>query len=352
MRHGLAAATLALLPFTAWGEIVHDSVACARAGGFPRLEAALAGGRVARARVFFRAKGSPHWYATAMTPAREGRLVGVLPRPAEGLEAFEYYIEVTDTAMRSSRTPDHLVVVGRGPADCRGGVMVMGLDSGTVAVEAPAGAPSLPAGFDSASVTAATSSAPASATASASAGGGGATTAVLVGAGVAAAAAAVAIAAAGDDSGGADGGGGEGSNGGGGNGGNAGGGGNPPGTTPGTTPSGPPVVGVSASTPVDDPVPFTLEVGGRTLSSNGELVRLEVALAPGAYEARVTAARSTVIFFGFRGGGVSGPGGVEIGSLEPSHALFNTTPPCGVGLQPSTSASVRFRVVPSGNVCP
>jgi hypothetical protein len=108
---------------------------------------------------------------------------------------------------------------------------------------------------------------------------------------------------------------------------------------------------VSASTPVDAPVPFTLEVGGRTVTSNGEMILVDVTLPPDTYEARVTAARPTVIFFGFRAGQGSGPGGVEIGSLEPSHALFNTTPPCGVGLQSSTSASVRFRVVPSGNVC-
>jgi hypothetical protein len=108
---------------------------------------------------------------------------------------------------------------------------------------------------------------------------------------------------------------------------------------------------VSASTPVNAPVPFTLEVAGRTVSSNGEMVLVDVTLPPGTYEARVTAARSTVIFFGFRAGQGSGPGGVEVGSIEPSHALFNTTPPCGVGLQPSTAASVRFRVVASGPVC-
>jgi len=342
MRYAMTVAALALLPAAAPAELVHDSVACARAGKFPRLEAALTGAPVARARVFFRAKGSPHWYAVAMAPTREGRLVGVLPRPEKGLEAFEYYIEVTDTAMTASRTPDQSVVVGTGPADCRGGVMAIGVDSASVSLEAPAGAPSVPSGFSSAGLSAAGSAASTTAAA-----GGGATKAVLIGVGLAAAGAGIAATAGGGD----DGDGSDGANGGGNGGGNNGGGTGPGTTTPGTQPSGPTVVAVTVSTPVNAPVPFTAQFQGRSVSSGGEMVRLEATTPPGAYDVVVSAAATTTVFFGFHPGAGTGPGGVVLDSWQPSAPITITTPPCGFGVGPAASVTVRFQVATSGSLC-
>jgi hypothetical protein len=349
MRTALAAALL-LAPAAAAADLVHDPVGCARGGAFPRLEARMAGATVARARVLFRARGTPHWYAVPMKMEADGRLVGLLPRPAQGLEAFEYYIEVTDTAMAAIRTADQSVVVARGPADCRGGLMAIGVDSGAVAVEAPAGAPALPAGFSGAGLTAAGSAAP---SAAATAGGGGAGKAILIGAGVAAAGAGVAVAAGGGD------GGDEGGDGGGGDGGPAttspSGPGTPGGTTPGatpsTSPSGPTVVAVTVSTPVNAPVPFTAQVFGRSVSSGGEMVRIEGEAPAGAYTVSVSAAGTTTIFFGFHPGMNTGPGGVEVGSWQPSAPVTITTPPCGFGVGPTASASVTFRVAASGSLC-
>jgi hypothetical protein len=102
---------------------------------------------------------------------------------------------------------------------------------------------------------------------------------------------------------------------------------------------------------VNAPVPFTAQVFGRSVSSGGEMVRIEGEAPAGTYTVSVSAAGSTTIFFGFHPGMNTGPGGVEVGSWQPSAPVTITTPPCGFGVGPTASASVTFRVAASGNLC-
>src|SRR5262245_40504016 len=84
--------------FAAAATITHDAVGCVVVEEFPRLVARVSPMEsVGRARVVFRAEGSPHWYAVAMS--REGDVyAAALPKPKASLHRFQYYIEVADTA--------------------------------------------------------------------------------------------------------------------------------------------------------------------------------------------------------------------------------------------------------------
>src|SRR4051812_44386648 len=101
---------------TAQVQIDHAAVSCVVAEKFPRLEAhALPPDAVARAAVHFRTAADGPWYAVAMKREGEGEvLAGVLPKPKKSLPAFQYYIDVTDRAFSTSRTPEYRTVVVAG----------------------------------------------------------------------------------------------------------------------------------------------------------------------------------------------------------------------------------------------
>ena len=187
----LAAVVLAC-PFAAAEtlQIEHSTVACVVADKYPRFEARFRpADAVARARVLFQPKDTAPWYAVAM--GREGPVFeGVLPKPKKSLESFRYYIEVTDKAANTTRTADQAVTVVDGAGGCEGMMVAGALGSATVALEVPAGAPAVPAGFASAGIAAATAGA--AVTAAAASSGGGVPAAVLIG-GAAAAAAGAAV---------------------------------------------------------------------------------------------------------------------------------------------------------------
>ena len=154
-------------------EIAHDGVACVIAGSFPRLEARLTpADSVGRARVVFRAEAGPHWYSVAMQPAGDG-FAGVLPKPLGSLKRFVYYLEVTDRALETFRTAEYTPTVVAGLGACRDKTMAGALSSAAVALEAPVGAPLVPAGFASSGVVS-VAGAPASAAGSGTAPAGGA----------------------------------------------------------------------------------------------------------------------------------------------------------------------------------
>jgi hypothetical protein len=191
--------------------ISHAGVGCAVAEKFPRLEAHIVpADAVARAVVHFRTDAARPWYAVAMKADGEA-FSGILPKPKGSLKAFQYYIDVTDRAFATSRTPEYTTAVVSGPGGCQGKMMAGALASASILLEVPAGAALVPAGFGSAGVAAA-GSGTAAASAAGAAGGGGAgigTVAAIVGGGAAVAGAVVvAKAAGGDDSsgGGSDGG--------------------------------------------------------------------------------------------------------------------------------------------------
>jgi len=193
--------------------IEHDGVGCVVAEKFPRLQARIVPAEaVARALVHFRTDAAQPWYAVAMK-ADGGSFSGVLPRPKGSLKAFHYYIDVTDRAFATGRTPEYTTTVVSGPGGCPGKMMAGVLGSASILLEVPAGAPLVPAGFGSAGVAAAGSGTAAASATAGAAGGGGAgigTVAAIVGGGAAVAGAVVAAkAASGEDDGGGDSGGGQ-----------------------------------------------------------------------------------------------------------------------------------------------
>jgi hypothetical protein len=199
----LAWALLLLAPDPVAGaEITHDAVGCLVAERFPRLEARVVpADGVARVRLSFRPEGGTYWYSVVMNP--EGEVfAGVLPKPRKSLKGLRYYIEATDRELRTTRTAEHEVLVASGPAACQDAKVATSLASAQVALEVPAGAPAVPAGFSSAGIGAAAAgvvagAATGAAVAGAAAGGGGATTVLLVAGGVAAAAGAAVVATGG-----------------------------------------------------------------------------------------------------------------------------------------------------------
>jgi hypothetical protein len=188
--------------------ISHAGVGCVVAEKFPRLEARIApADAVARAVVHFRTDPARPWYAVAMKAEGEA-FSGVLPKPKGSLKAFQYYIDVTDRAFATSRTPEYTTTVVTGPGACKGKMMAGAMGSASILLEVPAGASLVPAGFGSAGVAAA-GSGTAAASAAGAAGGGGAgigTVAAIVGGGAAVAGAVVAAKAAGGDDHSSDGG--------------------------------------------------------------------------------------------------------------------------------------------------
>jgi hypothetical protein len=131
--------------------IDHKAVGCVVADRYPRFEARLEPAEsVKKARVFFRGEGTSAWYAVAMKPAGPV-FAAVLPKPNKTLHSFSYYVEVADAALATSRTQEYTAKVVADQGACGKevlGVPVAGASS--VLVEAPAGAPAVPAGFSGA----------------------------------------------------------------------------------------------------------------------------------------------------------------------------------------------------------
>ncbi len=132
--------------------IEHAPVACIVAERFPRLDACFAATEVARARIMFRPGGGEHWYFVDMVPA-EGCHRGILPKPKRELRRIDYYVEVTDRAFATGRTPEYDPVVIAPEDSCRDRPAALFLDSEQrVLVRGEPGAPPIPQGFDAAGV--------------------------------------------------------------------------------------------------------------------------------------------------------------------------------------------------------
>jgi hypothetical protein len=176
---------VASLPSAAEGPAIdHQPLGCVVAGRFPRLEARLAPAEsIARARVQFQPQGVRYWYGVDMT-ASAGVFSAVLPRPKKSLASYRYYIEVTDTALGTTRTAEYTTTVAAGAGACADAKEAEGAASGVVKLHVPAGAPTVPGGFSANGVVAAGTGAAVAGVAVAA----GATTAVAAGGGISAAA--------------------------------------------------------------------------------------------------------------------------------------------------------------------
>jgi hypothetical protein len=133
--------------------IDHQAVGCVVAGQYPLLTARIAPAeRVARARAYFRAHGTPHWYYVEMK-GDAGAYLATLPRPKKDLERIDYYIEAMDAAFVGSRTAEFAPSVVASASACRKDLLAAAVTpAGKVFVGAPSGAPAVPVGFASTGV--------------------------------------------------------------------------------------------------------------------------------------------------------------------------------------------------------
>jgi hypothetical protein len=186
--------------------ITHDGVDCVVAGAFPVIQATLEPpGEVARARVYFHARGTPHWYYVDMTSEGDSAYAGTLPRPLDSLDRLDYYIQTLAPGFVEARSPEYSAQVITGSQSCPAGMRTattMSSVPSALLVGAPEGAPAIPPGFSNVSLVGSAGGAGGAAGAGAAAPG-GISTGVLVGIGAAAGVAGVAVAAGG---GGGDGG--------------------------------------------------------------------------------------------------------------------------------------------------
>jgi len=124
-----------------------DDVECVPEGRFPEITACFEpASRLARARLYFRADRTPHWYFVEMRP-RDPCHVGVLPRPKRSAERIVYYVEGLDKSFGVSRSEERSAAV-KNRIECAAAA----LEKATVVVGALGGAPLVPAGFATASV--------------------------------------------------------------------------------------------------------------------------------------------------------------------------------------------------------
>jgi hypothetical protein len=126
--------------------IEHKAVSCILAERFARLDACFTpADQVARARVQFRAHGTPHWYFVDM--GAEGPChSGVLPRPKKSTKKIDYYIDVVDRRFAEGRTAEHDPRVVERSGECgQDMVMAAGLGSAaSIVLGVAAGAPRSP----------------------------------------------------------------------------------------------------------------------------------------------------------------------------------------------------------------
>jgi hypothetical protein len=171
--------------------IDHKAVGCIVAERFPRFDACFAPAEeVARARVYFRTHGTPHWYFVDMK-AEAACHAGLLPKPKKTTRQIDYYIDVVDRRFAEGRTREHDPRVVDGPGGCRKDMMMAAaMGAGSIVLGAVAGAPPIPVGFESEGILGALGaggggSGGGPAAASGGGGGGGTVAAFVLGAGAA-----------------------------------------------------------------------------------------------------------------------------------------------------------------------
>lgn len=178
----LIAALLAMgdRSYAAGPAIEHKAVSCIVAGVFPRLDACFVPQEdLSRARVHFRADGTPHWYFVDMAAAGGCRSV-LLPKPLPTTSAIDYYVSALGRTFDETRTSEYTPRVVARAGDCDRDLLVAGsAGSATVVLGAAAGAPAVPAGFSPEGIVAAPPAEPAAS--QGSGGGGGAGVGVLLG---------------------------------------------------------------------------------------------------------------------------------------------------------------------------
>lgn len=166
--------------------IEHKPIACVVADRFPVVEARVEpADKVGRARVLFRAAGTPDWYFVEMK-REKGVFHGTLPKPLKATKKIEYYIDAVDRSLEERRTAEHAPAVVGGAGECPSKMLTAAvLASAKMAVGSLApGVTALPAGFSSVGIlggSVAGTAAGAGASSGAAAGGGALKTVLIVG---------------------------------------------------------------------------------------------------------------------------------------------------------------------------
>jgi len=130
--------------------IDHKQVGCIIAGKYPKLNACFTPTEnLARARVYFRADGTPHWYFVEMKP-EDPCLTGVLLKPKKSMigKKLDLYVEALGRDLEMARTDEYTAMVVKAESECKSELPVAAwLPKASVTVGATAGAPAIPAGF-------------------------------------------------------------------------------------------------------------------------------------------------------------------------------------------------------------
>lgn len=170
--------------------ITHDRVDCVAAGSAPVIRARLEPtGEVARARVYFQARGTTYWYYVEMKNQGDVAFEATLPRPLKSLRGLSYYIETLGPAFAPGRSQEYTAQVVGESESCPLGATAAtasGAAPSALLVGAPQGAPPVPPGFSDLGLVTSVS---------------GSATGLLVGIGVAAAAGVALAAGSGGDGG-------------------------------------------------------------------------------------------------------------------------------------------------------
>jgi len=148
----VAAVALGLpLPALAEVQITHGGVDCVVAGEFPVIAATLLPpDEVARARVYFHARGTSGWYFVEMKSAGGTAFEGILPQPLDTLDGMDYYIETLGSGFDQARSQEFSADVIRSSEICPSGrtkATMLSSVSSAIVVGAPEGASAIPSGF-------------------------------------------------------------------------------------------------------------------------------------------------------------------------------------------------------------
>jgi len=165
--------------------IDHKPIGCIVVGKYPKLDAGFDPADPARARVYFKAGGTVHWYYVEMK-SEQGRYYGILPKPKKSIKTIDYYVSGLSQTSLEGRTQDYSPEVVQKDSECKGKPVPAYVPQANVIVGG-----GVPEGFEIAGVvgaaaagTAATAGVAASHTAAILIGGGvlaaGATTAIVV----------------------------------------------------------------------------------------------------------------------------------------------------------------------------
>jgi hypothetical protein len=128
--------------------IEHDPLTCVTTVIAPQVDARmLPGQQLSTSYVYFRASGTPYFYYLIMTGTPPDQQA-TMPRPLPETKSIDYYVQATDRASMSRKTPDYLPQVMPGDVCTAKGMIVGPEGAGLTIGLTDAKQPPLPPGFN------------------------------------------------------------------------------------------------------------------------------------------------------------------------------------------------------------